>query len=274
MTPQVGDRGVDTATPIDPAKLTAAGGRFLFRYSAGAGNTSKLTQHKLCQEWEIPACHKAGIAFYPNSEWYEGRVTEGRPAGLADGKADLAFWQSRHLAKGRHIRVSWDQPADPKQFARVLAYLVAYEQGLGGYYHVAAPYAGTPFLRWLAGGRHPWGRSLPAGWRSESPSFNNDGLPFQPDTTTPQARAALVVKALLATPAAFVQTGNTWNVGGVTVDENVMIRVPADAPHPPAKPPTPPPPPPPPVKPPTVLASIANLASQIEALATQNGAAA
>ena len=86
---------------------------------------------------ELRSLVAAGYDFIANSEWAQGRVEEGAEAGAADGAADLAFWQSRGLARTASIYVSWDrgQP-DPGRHAAIAEYLTAYENALGGYYHV------------------------------------------------------------------------------------------------------------------------------------------
>lgn len=267
---QPGDLGIDSAKALDPVQAAKDGAKFLVRYSAGAGNTSSVTQWKLCRPGEIAAAVAAGLDFVANSEWYETRITEGRRAGDEDGRADLAFWQSRGLAKGAAIKVSWDAAPVRNKYKRVRAYLNAYEKALGGYYTVTLPYAGTPFLRWAS--KRRFGKGRIGGWRSESPSFNNDGLPWQPNTHTPELRQALLVQGLKATPAVMWQTGNTWYGGDA--DENLVLRVPVGShleaqagnkPAPPPPAPKPPTPPPPPVAPgaDVILAEIEKLIAQL-----------
>lgn len=192
------------------------GARLVTRYSAGVGNTQPATQWKLCRKGEIADHIKAGLDFLANSEWYESRITEGAAAGLADGKADLAFWRSRGYAKGAGIAVSWDADPVRSRWDAAVAYLRAYGQGLGGYYVVGA-YAGTPFLRYaLSKG------VIVFGWRPNAGSWSNDGLPYQPSTRTAAERSALVARAVAATPAHLLQTGNYWYSKGA--DENLVLR--------------------------------------------------
>lgn len=151
MTFAPGTVGLDSATPtINAAQAQANGSRYRFRYSAGVGNSSSKSQGKLTQPGEIAAIVAAGSDFFANSEWYETRPTEGAAAGAADGRADLAFWQSRGLARGASIRVSWDSAPNVSQYGAVEAYLRAYQSALDGYYLGDALYAGIPALLWFA----------------------------------------------------------------------------------------------------------------------------
>jgi hypothetical protein len=214
-----GDLGIDFSdAAIAPAQAKKDGAAFALRYSAGAGNASPKTQHKLCKPGEIPAFEAAGEDFVANSEWYESRITEGAAAGAADGAADLGFWKMRGYAKGATIYVSWDAHPDPKLFDAVAAYLNAYGAALGGYYKVGL-YGGTPALReMLRRG------VVSKTWRSNAGSWSDDGLPYQPSTSTAAKRAALVALALAATPANLWQTGNYWYSKGA--DENLVLRAP------------------------------------------------
>ncbi|HEX4728906.1 MAG TPA: hypothetical protein VH298_13970, partial [Jatrophihabitans sp.] len=94
MTLSLGSLGLDTSGAVlneqDAYKL---GSRFRLRYSAGVGNGQSATAWKLCKPGEIAAILASGQDFIANSEWYEGRVTEGAAAGAADGAADLKFWE-------------------------------------------------------------------------------------------------------------------------------------------------------------------------------------
>jgi hypothetical protein len=188
-----------------------AGGGFIIRYSAGVGNDEDTVKWKLCGPHEIHDALAAGMDFIANSEWYESRITEGAPAGHADGAADLAFWRSRGLAKGASIFVSWDQAPARAKWGAAIAYLKAYNAALGGYFHADA-YAGTPFLRYALGLK-----VIKYGWRPNAGSWSNDGLPYQPRIT-----AGLLAQARKATPAAIWQTGNYW--WSKQADENVLLR--------------------------------------------------
>lgn len=201
------------------AEIAHAGGRFVVRYSAGAGMAHNPATHpKLITPPEFTQLLANGFDVIANSEWYETRVTEGAPAGAADGQADLALWRSCGLARGASIYVSWDTLPVQAVWPDVDAYLAAYDKALGGYYHVDA-YAGTPYLR------HALAKGLIRyGWRPNAGSWSNDGLPYQPDTSTPAKRAALVAAAAKATPARIWQTGNYWF--SRSADENLIIRGP------------------------------------------------
>jgi hypothetical protein len=214
-----GDLGIDFSGARPSATdIARNGGKFVVRYSAGAGNTSQSTVWKLCGTGEIAAATAAGLDFIANSEWYESRVTEGPTAGRDDGLADLAFWKSRHLNRGASIYVSWDAAPAQSQWPQVDAYLRAYNAALGGYYHVDC-YAGTPYLRHaIASG------IIRYGWRPNAGSWSNDGLAYQPDTSTTAARDVFLVRALAATPAHMIQTGNYWYAK--SADENLILRTP------------------------------------------------
>lgn len=207
-----GQRGIDySGARPSPAGTYKAGGRFIIRYSAGAGNSNQNTQWKLCGPHEIRDAVAAGLDFVGNSEWYESRITEGAGAGSQDGAADLAFWKSRGLARGASIFCSWDQDPTRSKWSAALAYLAAYDRALGGYFHVDC-YAGTPFLKYALGKK-----VIRYGWRPNAGSWSGDGLPYQPKLSD-----ALLSKAIRATPAAIWQTGNYWWNKGA--DENVLLR--------------------------------------------------
>lgn len=209
----VADKGIDYsfARPV-PALTFKAGGRFILRYSAGVGNTAANTQGKLCGAHEIAEAVAAGMDFYANAEWYESRITEGAAAGRADGKADLAFWRSRGLARGASIFCSWDQNPTRSKWVAACSYLLGYQASLGTYYY-ADCYAGTQFLKYAISKK-----AIRFGWRPNAGAWSNDGLPYQPKVT-----AALIAKAQKATPAGIWQNGNYWWNKGA--DENVLLRV-------------------------------------------------
>ncbi len=210
---KVGDVGIDfSGAALKPKRIDHEGGRFMLRYSAGAGRHDPKAQFKLCKKGEIAAAVAAGLDFIANSEWSETRITEGAGAGRADGRADLAFWKSRGLNRGASIYVSWDDTPTHGKWAKADAYLEAYNAALEGYYAVDA-YAGTSYLR------HALDAGLIRyGWRPNAGSWSNDGLPYQP---AKQGRDH-IDQALDATPAAIWQTGNYWFGDGA--DENILLR--------------------------------------------------
>lgn len=219
MTLKAGDLGIDySGARPDPADTKKNGAEFIIRYSAGAGNDQSATAWKLCGLNEIHAAVAAGLDVIANSEWYETRITEGAAAGKVDGAADLKFWKARGLAKGASIYVSWDTDPQQAHWPKADAYLTAYQKALGGYYHVDC-YAGTPYLK------HAKAKGLIRfGWRPNAGSWSDDGLPYQPDTSTAAKRTALVKQALTATPAHIWQTGNYWF--SKQADENMLLRLP------------------------------------------------
>lgn len=200
-----------------------SGARFVLRYSAGAASDPGHPSHalnagKLITPTEHAALLAAGFDVIANDEWYESRVTEGSAAGRQDGAAALRLWRSCGHAKGSTIYVSWDQGVSASKFPAVAAYLYGFRAALAGYYKVDL-YAGTPALRdMLRRGL------IRYGWRPNAGSWSGDGLPYQPDTSTPAKRAALVQQALKATPAHIWQTGNYWF--NKSADENVIVRSP------------------------------------------------
>jgi hypothetical protein len=215
----VGDRGIDFSFANPNLEGTyKAGGRFIIRYSAGAGTEGLLRDkpNKICEPKRIRNSVAKGLDFIANSEWYESRVTEGAAAGKADGGADLAFWKTMGLARGAAIYVSWDAAPVKSKWKYVDAYFKAYRNALDGYYKVGC-YAGTPYLR------HAFAKKLiDYGWRPNASSWSNDKLPYQPATNTVAQRRALVTQALKATPAAIYQTGNYW--WKKSADENLILR--------------------------------------------------
>ncbi len=217
MTVNQFDRGIDFSglklpTPGDPRRF---GATFVVRYSAGVGNNVSATQWKLCGRSELHSLVGAGLDFIANSEWTEGRVEEGAAAGHADGLADLAFWQSRGLARTASIYVSWDrgQP-NPGAHAAVAQYLAAYEAALGGYYHVDL-YAGDVAIAAML-----HAHVIRYGWRAMADSWSGDGSWYRPGNNWLNAAKQLATKS----PAHLVQNGNVWYGG--QADENVVLRLP------------------------------------------------
>ena len=214
-----GDRGIDFsfANP-NLAGTYKAGGRFIIRYSAGAGTAGLLkdVSNKICEPGTIAKAVSKGLDFHANSEWYETRLTEGASAGKADGKADAAFWKDMDLARNSAIYCSWDAAPVKSKWAKVDAYLDAYRNALNDYYLVGC-YAGTPYLRHALAGK-----LIDFGWRPNASSWSNDKLPYQPATNTVAQRNTLLAKALKATPAAIWQTGNYW--WSKSADENMILR--------------------------------------------------
>lgn len=94
------------------------------------------------------------------------------------------------------------------------AYLKAYNDSLGGYYHVDL-YAGDPALEQMkANGL------IKYDWRPNANSWSgNDGLPYQPSQDWIKGNMATI---LAKTGAAIWQNGNYWYSKGA--DENVLLR--------------------------------------------------
>lgn len=226
MTLSVGDVGIDYSY-ARPSLTTAAqsGAKFVIRYSAGVASDPASPSHsknagKLITPVEFQSILAAGLDIIANDEWYEARVTEGATAGKADGHASATLWKSCGLAKGSAIYPSWDAAPSKTKWSAVDAYLKAFAAEInrvGGY--VLGVYAGTPYLKHaLANGL------VQFGWRPNAGSWSNDGLPYQPDTSTATKRFALALKAKAATPAAIWQTGNYWF--NKSADEDLIVRTP------------------------------------------------
>lgn len=219
-----GDRGIDYS--YARPSLTEAvqnGASFVVRYSAGVASDPSNPNHsavagKLISPDEFKAILAAGLDVIANDEWYATRVTEGFAAGYSDGLAAAALWKSCGLAKGASIYVSWDAFPAKASWFKVGRYVAGYRKALAGYYFVDA-YAGTGFIRWAINQKF-----IRFGWRPSAGSWSNDGLPFQPDTSTAVKRAALVALAEKKTPSRLWQTGNQWF--GNQADEDMIVRTP------------------------------------------------
>src|SRR6185437_15333290 len=218
MTLTVGSLGLDSSGAVlDEQDAFRMGSRFRLRYSAGAGNSQSATAWKLCKPGEIAAIIASGQDFIANSEWYEGRVTEGAAAGTADGAADLQFWESRGLAKGATIYPSWDAAPDPSKYSAVLDYLGHYNQALQGQYRADGMYGGAAALAYLvahAGLKH--------GWIPEATSWSN--LPnwyYQPTKEQLPETTAAVAKLAPGLSSIIWQNGNKWYSNGA--DENIIV---------------------------------------------------
>jgi hypothetical protein len=228
----VGTYGLDNAATVDYGAAHAKGSRFQFRYSAGMGNANSASAFKLCKTGEISTIIASGTDFVANSEWSTNRVTAGASAGKADGGADLLFWQSRGLARGASIYVSWDAAPSSALYDRGAAYLSAYNAALGGYYVCDGLYAGIPALNEMADRgliKHGWIPEASSWSVPNSPIAANYAPPaktlrdlWQP--TPSQYAPAIAMLAPMLHPSlvsAIWQTGNHWPNGS---DENVILR--------------------------------------------------
>lgn len=240
-----GDLGADMAgfrldTAAKLAQFREAGGKFVFRYSAGAATLTSNPSHsknayKLITPAEHAALLAAGIDIIANDEWYAGRMKEGATAGTQDGAAAFALWKACGHAKGSRIYCSLDQSGTASDVPNIGAYLRAFQAACGNGYYLADFYGGTPVIRALVSAH-----LAIDGWRPNAGSWSGDGLPYQPSNPK-----ALLAEAQHATPAHIWQTGNYWF--GKDADEDMILRVPVGS-HFEALAVTPPPVPP---KPPT-----------------------
>lgn len=213
---------LDTATKVN--QFHAAGGKFVLRYSAGAASNTGDPNHASVA-WKLitPAEYHHIITevgdIIANDEWYESRMTEGAKAGTPDGHAAGALWHSCGLPKGAAIYSSWDAAPVSSKWPAVDAYCRAYRTAISTWGYTLGAYAGTPYLR------HAFsGKLLRFGWRPNAGSWSNDGIAYQPDTSTPAKRDAFFKAALCRTPAHIIQTGNYWF--NKNCDENMILRVP------------------------------------------------
>lgn len=213
------------------AEAVKAGAKAVVRYTAGAASlpghpSYPLNKGKLITPPEFKAIIAAGLDVIANDEWYTTRVTEGAAAGKEDARAAATVWKLCGLVKGSAIIVSWDANPNRSQWSSARAYLLAYAAELESFGYKLGVYAGTPFLKYAASSA--FGRfAIRFLWRPNAGSWSNDGLPYQPDTSTPAKRAALVQLALPRTPATLWQTGNYWF--GKSADESLILRVPVGA---------------------------------------------
>lgn len=226
MTLAPGDLLIDfSGLRLDEAKVAAfvkANGKGFIRYSAGAASDPGNPNHsavawKLISPAEFKFLTQHGDVI-ANDEWFESRVTQGWSAGHADGLAAARLWKQCGLGRGATIYVSWDQFPAKASWVKVGRYVRGYRKALAGYYNIDA-YAGTGFLRWAIKNKF-----IRFGWRPNAGSWSVDGLPYQPDTSTPAKRAALVKLARSKSPAHLWQTGNYWF--DKNADEDLVVRVP------------------------------------------------
>lgn len=214
MSLRAGDLAVDySAARPDLADLKKSGVRAIIRYSSGthAASASGFEKAKLCQPGEVRAAEQAGVDLIAVSEGAsKARMLDGRDAGVADGAADLTFWQARGYAKGAIIFCAYDtaQP-DPHAHPAVSAYLEGYRESIDGYYEVGM-YGGDVAINAMldAGVIH-------FGWRSMSDAWSRNGSWYRPDDPGASARLAHVSNAHL------------WQTGNLTcpsVDEDVVLR--------------------------------------------------
>lgn len=147
MTYSRGAYGADSASTVDYATEKASGYQYHFRYSAGVNNTASSSQFKLCKVGEIAEMVAAGVDPVANFEASGERMAQGAVAGAADGVADLAFWQSRGLAKGASIYGSVEPGTNQAEWDSIAAFRAAYSNALQGYYLFDGLYDGIPALQ-------------------------------------------------------------------------------------------------------------------------------
>lgn len=205
----VGDRGIDFSVyRLNPPNAAVADGcKFILRYSAGAASRPTHPSYPINKPKLItPLEYGQLTTYYPvlaNSEWYEGRVTEGASAGFEDGQADFELWKSCGYPQGWPVFVSWDQYPAEANYPGVEDYLRNHQAGMDkaagvAKYYVTDLYAGEGGI----GAMQARGLA-PIGWRTMASSWN-DYIPAAQSVAT------------------IIQTGNYWF--GQQADENILAR--------------------------------------------------
>lgn len=212
----------DASTSLDVNLAVSTGAKFWFRYSAGVNNTNPGSQFKLCQVGEIAALAAKGVSVVANFEAAELRPLSGYAAGLADGQADLSFWQSRGYAQGKSIYISLEPGHDVSELAAITQYYAGYSAGLGGYYVADGGYYGVQLL--VAAAK---AGLIKHGWIPSSASASVDKVSIDPTYAPPaktnwdlwfptksQVTPALAYLDTLVAGAPFEsivwQSGNKW----------------------------------------------------------------
>lgn len=209
---------------VSPRAAARAGVRGLIRYTAGAATAPAHPSHgdvarKLITEREFAGVTAADLDVVANDEWYSTRIQEGKPAAELDAAAAARFWRRCGLAPAAAIYPSWDAAPVRELWPVVDAYLTAYAHVIASEGYALGVYAGTPYLA------HALDAGIiGAGWRPDAGDWSRDGIAWQPNTRTARRRRRLVAEFAKHSPAALVQTGNTWFGGGA--DENLVIRTP------------------------------------------------
>jgi hypothetical protein len=139
-------RGLDFSVMPDGsgyAGIARSGVGFVCRYSAGVGGASN------------PKCTKAGeiadavghkVDFLANFELREDTPQGGAGPGRQHGAADRQFWESRGLAPGAGVTVSWEPGSDTSKFGQVAEFITSYKQAIG---RPVGLYAGLRALLWM-----------------------------------------------------------------------------------------------------------------------------
>lgn len=169
----------------DPHELKKQGVTGVLRYLS---EPVPATSWKRISISEKNAILAAGLDLILNFEWYEGRMLEGRSAGLHDGATALHQARALGYPKGATIYFSHDTSA--RNDGAVVAYLRAAQEALGGEYH-ADIYSGYDVVEMAK--KHGVARY---GWQTLAWSGGRMGS------------------------AHIYQNGNTWYSGNA--DENVI----------------------------------------------------
>jgi hypothetical protein len=221
MAIQVNQVGIDFAAMPDPkgyAGIARNHARFVCRYSDGLGGGGKRTQPH-----EIADAVAQGLDFLANFEFFENTPEEGAASGRRHGTADRDFWDSRGLAPGAGVIISWEPGNDRSKFADVAAFVTHYRDAVG---RPVGMYAGLPALLWMR--RHD---IIDFTWLPMSCAAS--GLDFG---DLPQPRyAARMRQAAEDNGLNLVQNRNRWYRQGTDAngnprwgaDENIVVTLPA-----------------------------------------------
>jgi len=137
---KVGDKGIDFAFAPDTYEgMVKKGARFFCRYSDGSGISSKV-----CKGGEIASAASFGADFFANYEHAETSPERGATYGKSEGTIDKDFWNSRGLAPGAGVIISWEPGNDTSKFNAVAGFIDAYRNAIG---RPVGLYAGLPALK-------------------------------------------------------------------------------------------------------------------------------
>jgi hypothetical protein len=216
-------RGLDFAVMPDGngyAGIARTGAGFVSRYSAGVGGASNAKCTKVGEIADAVA-HK--VDFLANFELREDTPQGGARPGREHGAADREFWESRGLAPGAGVTLSWEPGSDPSKFGRVADFIASYHQAIG---RPVGLYAGLRALLWMRD------RDLiDFTWLPMSSFASGFDWGAIPQTEY----AARMLKIAQDNGLNMVQNRNRWYPQGKDkhgnevfgADENIMVNLPA-----------------------------------------------
>jgi hypothetical protein len=221
----VGMRGLDFSLMPDStgyAGIARNGAGFVCRYSAGVGGASNP---KCTKSGEIADAVAHGVDFLANFELSEDTLQGGAGPGREHGAADRQFWESRGLAPGAGVILSWEPGSDTSKFGLVADFISSYKRAIG---RPVGLYAGLPALLWMRQRDLIDFTWLPMS--SAASGFTWGAIP-QPEY------AARMLTIARDNGLNMVQNRNRWypqgtDQGGNEVygaDENIIVNLPAIA---------------------------------------------